>query len=116
MAESKIKASNVVQWFEGTKSVASGGTASTLATADTSDTNAYYLLIGSVAPHENTDANKQVQARLAGCIAREPLRQAVSAVAVTTLKGNGSTRVLTTYHDYGSAIKLDYRYIVIKLN
>lgn len=115
MSSSLLKASNVVQYKEGTINVASD-TIVNAASVDTSDTDAYYLLIGVCFPPEATNTAKYIQARLTNCITKTALQKQISANAVTVVKGNGGNRNLGTAHNYGSAIDITYKFVAIKLN
>lgn len=103
-----------IQIKSGSVSVSSG-TVTSLDTVDAPDTNAYYLLVGIVAP-QTTSTSKRIFARLNGAMTGGEFRNGVAVESVNILKGNGSVFTLQTNHDYGSAQTIDYKFIAVKLS
>lgn len=113
MAKSTIKTFNIVQEKSGSKSVPSG-TVTALDTVDVPDTDAYYLIIGSVQPSV-TVANQNLFCRLVNGIVGGEFRNAVAVQSVILNKGNGSHVTLTCSHTTGSTQTINYMLKAIKL-
>ena len=114
MATSKINSiGNIVENKTGSVSV-SPTTITALNTLNTSDSNAYYLIVAQVSPTV-TQSGKYVQVRMTGGNARGELRNAICTIITRIVKGTGSTITISTYQDGTEEQTIDYNLTAVKL-